>query len=119
MTALLWACYKGHLPLVRELVNVYKANVFQKDKVRLTHALVTVHYNLSYRTTYVHMQTNLLFWYVLHTTNNGIHLVHSKTDLGGRMSHAICMWHVHPLHMRVCFVMHTQIILQMYSWHPT
>ena len=28
-------------------------------------------------------------------------------------------WHVHPLHVRMCFVMHIQIILQMYSWHPT
>ena len=45
MTALLWASYKGHLPVVRELVNVYKVDLFQKDKVRLTHALVTVHYN--------------------------------------------------------------------------
>ena len=35
------------------------------------------------------------------------------------MSHAICMWHVHPLHMHMRFVMHMQIILQMYSWHPT
>ena len=35
MTALLWASLKGHLPVVRELVNVYKVNVFQKDKVRL------------------------------------------------------------------------------------
>ena len=55
MTALLWASYEGHLPVVRELVNVYKVNLFQKDKVRLTHALVTVHYNLSYRTTYVYV----------------------------------------------------------------
>ena len=43
--------------MVRELVNVYKVDLFQKDKVRLTHALVTVHYNLSYRTIYVHRQT--------------------------------------------------------------
>ena len=57
MTALLWASLKGHLPVVRELVNVYKVDLFQKDKVRLTHALVTVHYYLSYRTTYVHGQT--------------------------------------------------------------
>ena len=35
MTALLWASYKGHLPVVRELVNVYKVDVFQKSKVRL------------------------------------------------------------------------------------
>ena len=46
--------------MVRELVNVYKVNLFQKDEVRLTHALVTVHYNLSYRTTYVHRQTFVL-----------------------------------------------------------
>ena len=46
MTALLWASYVGHLPVVRELVNVYRVNLFQKDKVRLTHALVTVHYNV-------------------------------------------------------------------------
>ena len=52
MTALLWASFGGHLPVVRELVNVYKTDLFQKNKVRLTHALVTVHYNLSYRTTY-------------------------------------------------------------------
>ena len=57
MTALLWASYSGHLSVVRELVKVYKVNLFQKDKVRLTHALVTVHYSLSYRTTYVHRQT--------------------------------------------------------------
>ena len=43
MTALLWASYEGHLPVVRELVNVYKADLFQKDEVRLTHALVTMH----------------------------------------------------------------------------
>ena len=30
--------------MVRELVKVYRVNLFQKDKVRLTHALVTVHY---------------------------------------------------------------------------
>ena len=47
MTALLWASYGCHLPVVRELVNVYKVNLFQKDKVRLTDALVIVHYNLS------------------------------------------------------------------------
>ena len=35
------------------------------------------------------------------------------TSVGGRMSHAICMWHVHPLHMRMRFVMYIQIILQM------
>ena len=40
------------------------------------------------------------------------------TSVGGRMSHAICMWHVHPLDMRMHFVMHIQIILQMYSWYP-
>ena len=68
MTALLWASRSGHLPVVRELVNVYKVDMFQKNKVSLTHALVTVHYNLSYRTTYVRTQTNLLCWYVLHTT---------------------------------------------------
>ena len=68
MTALLWASLKDRLPVVRELVNVYKVDLFQKDKVRLTHALVTVHYNLSYRTTYIRTQTNLLCWYVLHTT---------------------------------------------------
>ena len=45
MTALLWASFEGHLPVVRELVNVYKADVFQKNKVRVSHALVTVHYN--------------------------------------------------------------------------
>ena len=54
MTALLQASVKGHLPVVRELVNRYKVNLFQKDKVRLAHALVTVHYNMSYGTTYVH-----------------------------------------------------------------
>ena len=45
MTALLWASFKGHLPVVRELANVYKVNLFQKNKVRLTlsHALVTMH----------------------------------------------------------------------------
>ena len=41
------------------------------------------------------------------------------TSVGGRMSHAICMWHVHPLDMRMHFVMHIQIILQMCFWHPT
>ena len=80
MTALLWASYKGHLPVVRELVNVYKVNLFQKDEVRLTHALVTVHYNLSYRTTFVHMQTNLFVGMFSAPPNNGIHLVHSKTE---------------------------------------
>ena len=57
MTALLWASRQGHLSVLRELVNVYKADVFQKNKVSLTHAIVTVHYNLSCRTTYVHRQT--------------------------------------------------------------
>ena len=41
------------------------------------------------------------------------------TSVGGRMSHTICMWHVHPLHMRMHFDMHVQIILQMCSWHTT
>ena len=79
MTALLWASLNGHLPVVRELVNVYKVDVFQKNKVRLTHALVTVHYNLSYRTTYVHRQTFCVGMFSI-PPNNGIHLVHSKTD---------------------------------------
>ena len=79
MTALLWASLKGHLPVVRELVNVYGVNPFQKDKVRLTHALVTVHYNLSYRTTYVHRQTFCVGVFSI-PPNNGIHLVHSKTE---------------------------------------
>ena len=35
MTALLWASGYGHLALVRELVDVYKVNVFQKDKVHV------------------------------------------------------------------------------------
>ena len=33
MTALLYASLKGHLPVVRELVEVYSVNVFQKSKV--------------------------------------------------------------------------------------
>ena len=73
MTALLWASYVGHLPVVRVLVNVYKVNLFQKDKVRLTHVLVTVHYNLSYRTTYVHRQTFCVGMFSI-PPNNGIHL---------------------------------------------
>ena len=79
MTALLWASYVGHLTVVRELVNVYKVDVFQKNKVRLTHALVTVHYNVSYRTTYVHRQTFCVGMFSI-PPNNRIHLVHSKTD---------------------------------------
>ena len=45
MTALLWASLNGHLSVVRELVNVYRADLFQKNKVCLTlsHALVTMH----------------------------------------------------------------------------
>ena len=41
----MWASYKGHLPVVRELVKVYKADLLQKDKVCLTlsHALVRMH----------------------------------------------------------------------------
>ena len=35
MTALLWASGNGHLPVVRELMDVYKVNVFQKNKVRV------------------------------------------------------------------------------------
>ena len=63
--------------MVTELVNVYKVNLFQKDKVRLTH--VTVHYNLSYRTTYVHRQTFCVDVFSI-LPNNGIHLVHSETE---------------------------------------
>ena len=80
MTALLWASYGGHLPLVRELVNVYKVNLFQKDKVRLTHALVTVNYIVSYSTTYVHRQTFCVGMFSI-PPNNGIHLMHTKTEL--------------------------------------
>ena len=65
--------------MVRELVNVYKVNLFQKDKVRLTHALVTVHYSLSYRTTYVHRQTFCGGMFSI-PPNNGFHLMHTKTD---------------------------------------
>ena len=79
MTALLWASFGGHLPVVRELVNVYKVNLFQKNKVRLSHALVTVHYNLSYRTTYVHRQTFCVGIFSI-PPNNGIHLMHTKTE---------------------------------------
>ena len=45
MTALLWASVRGHLPVVRELVNVYMMDLFQKSKVHVTlsHALVTMH----------------------------------------------------------------------------
>ena len=32
--------------MVRELVNVYKADLFQKNKVHLTHALVTMHMHI-------------------------------------------------------------------------
>ena len=63
--------------MVRELVKVYRVNLFQKDKVRLTHALVTA--SALHRTTYVHRQTfcvGVLFI----PPNNGIHLVHSKTE---------------------------------------
>ena len=60
-------------------MNVYKAELFQKDKVRLSHALVTVHYNLSYRTTYVHRQTFGVGMFSI-LPNDGIHLMHSKTD---------------------------------------
>ena len=35
MTALLLASWYGHLPVVRELVDVYKVNVFHKDKVSI------------------------------------------------------------------------------------
>ena len=80
MTALLWASLNGHLPVVRELVDVYKVDMFQKNKVRLTHALVTVHYNLTYRTTYVHRQTFCVGMFSI-PTNNGIHLMHTKTEL--------------------------------------
>ena len=58
--------------MVRELVKVYRVNLFQKDKVRLTHSAL-------HRTTYVHRQTfcvGVLFI----PPNNGIHLVHSKTE---------------------------------------
>ena len=44
MTALLGASYEGHLPVVIELVNRYKVDLFQKDKVRLT-ALVIFRHN--------------------------------------------------------------------------
>ena len=29
------------------------------------------------------------------------------------------MWQVHELHMRMRFIMHLQIIVQMHSWYPT
>ena len=79
MTALLWASLNGHLPVVRELVDVYKVDMFQKNKVRLTHTLVTVHYNLSYRTTYIHRQTFCVGMFSI-PPNNGIHLMHTKTE---------------------------------------
>ena len=67
--------------MVRELVNRYKVNLLQKDKVcvALSHALVTVHYNLSYRTTYVHRQPFCVGMFSI-PPNNGIYLVHSKTE---------------------------------------
>ena len=45
MTALLWASLEGHLPVVQELVDVHKANLFQKSKVLyvLAHAPITLH----------------------------------------------------------------------------
>ena len=33
MTALLWASRHGHLPVVRQLVDIYKVKVLQKNKV--------------------------------------------------------------------------------------
>ena len=77
ITALLWASLNGHLPVVRELVNTYKVDLFQKDKVCL--ALIIVHYNLSYRATYVQRQT-FCVWMFSIVPNNGIHLVPSKTE---------------------------------------
>ena len=65
--------------MVRELVNVYKVDLFQKDKVRLSHTLVTVPYNLSYRTTFAHRQTFCVGMFSI-LPNNGIHLVQSKTE---------------------------------------
>ena len=43
MTALLYASLKGHLPVVRELVDVYSVNVFQMDKI---HVRPGAHHNL-------------------------------------------------------------------------
>ena len=73
------ASYEGHLPVVRELVNKHKVNLFQKDKVHPTHALVTVHYNLPYRTTYLHRQNFCVGMFTI-PPNDGIHLGHSKTE---------------------------------------
>ena len=39
---MLGASFEGHLPVVRELVKVYKADLFLKDKVSLIHVLLTV-----------------------------------------------------------------------------
>ena len=43
MTALLWASVHGHLPVVRELVDVYKVNVFQKNKVCISSPTTHTH----------------------------------------------------------------------------
>ena len=51
-----------------------QGGLFQKDKVRLTHALVTVHYNLSYRTTCVHRQTFCGGMFSI-PSNNGNHFL--------------------------------------------
>ena len=43
MTALLWSSLRGHLSAVRELVDVYKVNVFQKDKVCISSPTTHTH----------------------------------------------------------------------------
>ena len=67
--------------MVRELVNVYKVDLFQKDKVRLTRALVTVHYNLSFRTTYVHRQIVCVGMFSIPTNNSPYKNVHGIHEI--------------------------------------
>ena len=69
MTALLWACRNGHLPVVRELINVYKVDIFQTDEVR---PISCAHHNAQHFVICImknpHTQTNFVL--AVHNTGN-------------------------------------------------
>ena len=52
MTALLWASYNGHVPVVRELVTIYKVDILQTDKVNLISFTTLCHGEPHTRTNY-------------------------------------------------------------------
>ena len=87
MTALLWASKNGHLPVVRELVDDYRVNVFQQNKVYISSCTIVLPphtHTHTHTRTHTHTHTHMH----IHTLSCGIQLYCSgfRTRKGSHIS---------------------------------